>query len=103
KEILIINLTSFSSEDGKSEKIPQKFSLCAVSTTKIIIAGQTYKVMSAIFHYGSCIDEGHYTSICKEGTSWMEINDAQVIKRQWLRGATDISILFLQKNISKNI
>ncbi|KYM98499.1 ATP-dependent DNA helicase PIF1 [Cyphomyrmex costatus] len=104
KEILIINLTSFSSEDGKSEKIPHKFSLCSVPTTKIIIiAGQTYKVMSAIFHYGSCIDEGHYTSMCKEGTSWIEIDDVQVIKRQWPRGAKDISILFLQKNISKNI
>ncbi|KYQ46785.1 hypothetical protein ALC60_14205 [Trachymyrmex zeteki] len=77
--------------------------LRAVSIAKIIIAGQTYKVMSAIIHYGLCIDEGHYTSMCREGTSWMEINDAQVIKKQWPRGAKDISILFLQKNVTKNI
>ncbi|KYN29553.1 hypothetical protein ALC57_01001, partial [Trachymyrmex cornetzi] len=101
REILIINLISFSSDDGKLVKIPHKFSLRAVPTAKIIIAGQTYKVMSAIFHYGLCIDEGHYTSMCREGTSW--IDDAQVIKKQWPRGAKDVSILFLQKNVTKNI
>ncbi|KYM96042.1 hypothetical protein ALC62_13306, partial [Cyphomyrmex costatus] len=42
-------LTSFSSQDGKLVKIPHKFSLHAVPTTKIIIAGQTFKVMSAFF------------------------------------------------------
>jgi len=30
-------------------KIPHKFSLCAVLTTKILIAGQAYKVTNAIF------------------------------------------------------
>ncbi|KYQ49207.1 hypothetical protein ALC60_11732 [Trachymyrmex zeteki] len=59
--------------------------------------------MNAIFHYGSCVEEGHYTSMCREGTSWIETDDVQVIKKQWPRGAKDISILFLQKNITKNI
>ncbi|KYN30337.1 hypothetical protein ALC57_00197 [Trachymyrmex cornetzi] len=36
KEILIINLISFSSDDGKLVKIPHKFSLRTVPTTKII-------------------------------------------------------------------
>jgi len=55
--------------------------------------------MSAIFHHGSCIEIGHYTSICREGISniWIEANDAQIRKRQWPRGATDICIIFLQK------
>ncbi|KYN13100.1 ATP-dependent DNA helicase PIF1 [Trachymyrmex cornetzi] len=102
KEILIINLISFSSDGDKLVKIPHKFSLRAVPTAKIIMAGQTYKVMSAIFHYGFCIDEGHYTSM-REGTSWIEIDHAQVIKKQWPRDTKDVSILFLQKNVTKNI
>ncbi|KYN14553.1 hypothetical protein ALC57_13250 [Trachymyrmex cornetzi] len=59
--------------------------------------------MNAIFHYGSCVEEGHYINMCREGTSWIEIDDVQVIKKQWPRDAKDISILFLQKNITKNI
>ncbi|XP_018315695.1 ATP-dependent DNA helicase PIF1, partial [Mycetomoellerius zeteki] len=62
-------------QNGKLVKIPHKFSLRAVPTTKILIAGQTYKVMNAIFHYGSCVEEGHYTSMCREGISWIEIDD----------------------------
>jgi len=73
--------------------------LHAVSTTKINIVGQLFKIMSAIFHYGSCIEKDHYTSICREGISniWIEANDMQIRKRQWPRGATDICIIFLQK------
>jgi len=33
---------SFSLQDNKLIKIPHKFSLCAVPTTKILIAGQAY-------------------------------------------------------------
>jgi len=104
KEILIIHLISFSLQDNKLVKIPHKFNLCAVPTTKILIAGQAYKVMNAIFHHGSCIEKGHYTSMCREGTSriWIEINDAQVAKKQWPKGAKNIEILFLQKIITKN-
>ncbi|KYN26868.1 hypothetical protein ALC57_03752 [Trachymyrmex cornetzi] len=46
------------------------------------MAGQTYKIMNAIFHYGSCVEEGHYISMCPEGTSWIEINDVQVTKKR---------------------
>ncbi|KYN09769.1 hypothetical protein ALC57_18103 [Trachymyrmex cornetzi] len=53
--------------------------------------------MNAIFHYGSCVEEGHYISMCREGTSWIEIDDVQVIKKQRPRGTKDISILYLQK------
>jgi len=52
--------------------------------------------MSAIFHYGSCIEKDHYTSICKEGLTFGLRNDAQIRKRQ-PRSATDICIIFLQK------
>jgi len=105
KEILIIHLISFSLQDGKLVKIPHKFNLCAVPTTKIIIAGQAYKVMNAIFHNGLCIENGHYTSMCREETSsiWIEIDDTQIRKKQWPRGAKDIYILFLQKIVTKNV
>jgi len=105
KEIFIIHLISLSLQDDKLVKIPQKFSLCAVPTTKILIAGQVYKVMNAIFHHGTCIEKGHYTSMCREGTSstWIEIDDAEVRKKQWPKGARDIYVLFLQKMVTKHI
>jgi len=69
KDVLIIHLISFLLQNNKLVKIPQKFSLCAVPTTKILIAGQTYRVMNAIFHNGSCIEKGKYISICRKETS----------------------------------
>jgi len=105
KDILIIHLISFSLKNDKLIKIPQKFSLCAVPTTKILIAGQTYRVMNAIFHNGLCIEKGHFISMCREETSrtWIEIDDIQIRKKQWPKGAKDIYILFLQKTVTKNV
>jgi len=53
KEIVIIRLTTFSLQDNKLIKISQKFNLFTISTTKLLIAEQQYKVMNAIFHHGS--------------------------------------------------
>jgi len=38
--------------------------------------------MNAIFHNGLCIENGHYTSMCREETSsiWIEIDDTQIEK-----------------------
>jgi len=55
KEIPIIHLILFSLQDGKLIKIPYKFHVCAVPTTKMLIAGQVYKVMNAIFHHDTCM------------------------------------------------
>jgi len=41
--------------------------------------------------------------MCREDRSWIEIDDAQIKKKQWPRDAKDIYILFLQKSFSKNI
>jgi len=59
--------------------------------------------MNAIFHHGSSIDQGHYISMCREGRSWIEIDDAQIKKKQWPKGAKNIYILFLQKSFNKNM
>jgi len=60
--------------------------------------------MNAIFHSGLYIEKDHYTSMCREETSctWIEIDDIQIGKKQWPRGAKDIYILFLQKIVTKN-
>ena len=104
KDIVIIRLLLFSLQDDKVVKAISKFNICTIPTTKVLIAGQSYKVMNAIFHSGSCIEDGHYTSMCKEEgmtSSWIEADDVQIKKRQWPRGAKDLYILFLQKNDSK--
>jgi len=58
---------------------------------------------SALFHHGSSIEQGHYTSMCREDRSWIEIHDAQIKKKQCPKGAKDIYILFLQKSFNKNM
>ena len=95
-DIIVIHLISI--KDDKLAKI-DKFTLRAVPTTKVMIAGQLYKIMNAIFHHGQCIEKGHYISICRENmsNSWIEVDDSQIKKRQWPRGAKDICIIFLQK------
>jgi len=51
KEIVIIRLNIFSLQDNKLMKTSQKFNLSTISTTKVLIAEQEYKVMNAIFHH----------------------------------------------------
>jgi len=63
KDILIIHLISVLLQNDKLIKRPQKFNLCSVPTTKILIAGQTYRVMNAIFHNGLCMEKGYYISM----------------------------------------
>jgi len=75
KEIIIICLTTFSLQD-KLIMISQKFNLSTISITKLLIAEQQYKVMNAIFHHGSGIEQVHNTSICRKERSWIEIHDA---------------------------
>jgi len=71
--------------------------LRAVPITKINIVGQLFKVMNAIFYHH--VSKKVITSICRKGISniWIEVNDAQIGKRQWPRDARDICIIFLQK------
>ncbi|KYN20065.1 hypothetical protein ALC57_07591 [Trachymyrmex cornetzi] len=78
----------------------KKINLCALPTSAILIAGQPYKVMNAIFHYGSCIENDHFISMYREGSPWIEADDTQVTKKQWPRAAKNISTLFLE-NIDK--
>jgi len=70
---------------------------------KMLLAGQAYKVTNAIFHHGTCIEKNHCTSMCREGTSWIEIDidDAYKLqKNNAPKSARDIYILFLQKIIT---
>jgi len=80
--IVIIRLIIFSLQNNKLVKIPQKFNLSIIPTTKILIIEQEYKVMNAIFHHRLSIKQGYYTSICREERSWIEIHDAQIKKKQ---------------------
>lgn len=97
QNVIVIQIKLFSLEDGKLLK--HKLNIRAIPTTKVLIAGQFYKVMSAIFHHGPCINNGYYTSMCREGNSnvWIEAYDTQVKKRQWPKNAKNIYIIFLRK------
>ncbi|XP_029161301.1 uncharacterized protein LOC114933034 [Nylanderia fulva] len=60
QQLINCDKTDVLPQDGKLIKAENKFNLCAVPTTKVLIAGQLYKTMSAILYDGSCTDEGHY-------------------------------------------
>lgn len=83
KKLIVIRIVSFLLQDGQLMNIQNKINLCAVPRTKILTAGHFYKVMNSIFHHGSNIDNGHYTNICREGTSniWIEADDTQIKKK----------------------
>jgi len=59
----------------------------AVRTTKILVTGQAYKVMNAIFRYDICIKKDYYMNICgkEKSNTWIEISDAQVTKNNDLK------------------
>ncbi|KAK0167673.1 hypothetical protein PV328_012446 [Microctonus aethiopoides] len=102
KDIIVIHFILFSLQNGKMMKT-NKIHLRAVPTTKVLVAGQSYKVMNAIFHHGPSIEEGHYTSICRDGTSngWIEVDDTNIRKTSWPRNAKNVCMLFLRKSIKK--
>ncbi|XP_070528970.1 uncharacterized protein [Cardiocondyla obscurior] len=96
----IFNCGHFAIFSLKNEKIVKAKRRCNISqipTAIVLIAEKSYKVMNAIFHYGSSIEEGNYRSICRQSNSWIEIDNERIKKRQWPRGAKDLYILFLQK------
>ncbi|XP_070525058.1 uncharacterized protein [Cardiocondyla obscurior] len=82
KDIIIIYFVLFLSEEDKVIKAKRNFNISSIPTTKVLVAGQSYKVINAIFHNGLSIDKGHYTNICREGSSnnWIEIDDTEIRK-----------------------
>ncbi|XP_070517894.1 uncharacterized protein [Cardiocondyla obscurior] len=99
KDIIIIHVALFSQKEDKVIKTKRNFNISSIPTTKVLVAGQSYKVINGIFYNGLSIDKGHYTNICREesSNSWIKIDDTQMRKRQWPKGAKDLYILFLQK------
>jgi len=79
-------------------KAIRKFNINAFPTTKVLIAGQSYKVMNVIFHNGSCIEEGHY-KVCVEKKCLIVGLRLMIRKLRKNNGleANDLYILFLQK------
>lgn len=52
---------------------------------------------STIFHHGENIDSGHYTAMLKDKVNnWLRVNDTQVRKQIWPRGAKDAYIIVLE-------
>lgn len=46
KDIVIIHLKLFSSQDNKAVKAIREFNTCTILTTKVLIVGQSYEVMN---------------------------------------------------------
>ncbi|CAI2369420.1 unnamed protein product [Moneuplotes crassus] len=54
--------------------LPKKFTVQSSDNNPI-----TFSLHSCILHFGS-LNSGHYTAICKRGSSWYHFNDCQVTK-----------------------
>lgn len=94
KEILVIQLISFSLQNDKLIKIPQTVNVYAIPTNKILVSGQLYKVI-----FQKDIENSHYISMCRQGMStiWMEIDDAQVTKNNGLKVLKIFTYCFYKK------
>ncbi|XP_070528976.1 uncharacterized protein [Cardiocondyla obscurior] len=71
KDIIIIHFALFSQKEDKVIKTKRNFNISSIPTTKVLVAGQSYKVINAIFYN---VDKGHYTNICREGSSKLDRN-----------------------------
>jgi len=105
KDIIIIHLILFSLQDDKVVKVLRKFNISTIPTTKVLIAGQSYKVMNAVFHNNLCIEEGHYKSICREGmsNSWIKADDTQIKKNNGLEALKIYTYFFYKKLVINNL
>jgi len=71
---------------------------------KILIAGQAYKVMNAIFYHSICIEKSHYMSMCREETSvlGLKLMIRKLQKSNGLR-VLKISMYYFYKKLLLNI
>ncbi|XP_077264335.1 uncharacterized protein LOC143898625 isoform X2 [Temnothorax americanus] len=54
--------------------------------------------LRAKIYKGTSIEDGHYTSMCREKTFWIEFDDGKIIEnKRWPTGAKGLYILFLEK------
>ncbi|KYN09789.1 hypothetical protein ALC57_18082, partial [Trachymyrmex cornetzi] len=103
---IIIHLISFLYQNGTLVKVPQKTNLCALPTSEILIAGQLYKVINAIFHYGSCIENDHFINMYREDlcTSdnrwWRGSRVSRVQNRNWSDGSCTLRSTFITSRIN---
>ncbi|XP_071642512.1 ATP-dependent DNA helicase PIF6-like [Temnothorax longispinosus] len=68
------------------------------STVEPIPVLQNEDGVSCYANSGTSIEDGHYTSMCRERTFWIEFDDGKIIEnKRWPTGAKGIYILFLEK------
>lgn len=96
KQVLIVQLQSFEERDGQLLKI-NKYNIKGVPSVKLNICGNSFKVISVIYHHGETIQKGHYTCMLRIKNSWIQVNDLEVGKRPWPRNAKDAYLFFLER------
>lgn len=97
QNILIFQLLLFKNQNEKIIKITN-FNMKGITKAKICIAGNIYKVVSAIFHHGTNIINGHYTNMMRQkSTEWLLINDLKIEKCSWPRNSKNAYIFFAEK------
>ncbi|XP_066598401.1 uncharacterized protein [Prorops nasuta] len=102
-KVLIIQLVLFKQVNDQFTKI-QQCGIKSIPTTKLRINDNAYKILSAIFHNGTTIDEGYYISMLRHsGSSWIVVDDEKITNTNWPRNAKNIYILFLEKIETENI
>lgn len=89
KKVIVLQLSLFSVQHDRVVKNTD-YKIKSIPTTKLRIGGNTYKIITAIFHHDQCLDKGHYTSMFRQNTSWINVNDSTIEKKTWPRNAKDL-------------
>lgn len=95
--ILIFQLLLFKVQNEKIIKITN-FNIKGIPTAKIRIGANTYKVVSAIFHHGENITDGHYKNVIRgKSSEWILVSDLKVEKCSWPRNSKNAYIFFAEQ------
>ena len=81
EKMILLQLELLENMNGNIKKIDHKYNIKNNSNQFHLLQGYKYKVMSAIFHEGTTINQGHYISMIKKGKLCMQANNSNIKKK----------------------
>lgn len=103
-DILVLRLNIFDCINNKRMRKKTQHLIKTVPSTKLMHCGNTYKVMSCIFHSSTDALHEHYTALIRDQkTDWLQIDGTSINKVRWPVNSKNAYIFMLEKISKKQI